>query len=290
MLAVADVNTGVGAGLSCVAAGIVEEHQIAGLQFGNAVNFGTHAAEPLAGSGVGQVIAELLVDVHGEAGAVEAAGGSAAVDIAGSQMLHCGLYDGGTLAAGGIAGQNQQVAADVSLRAVLAGDVVPPVYQPVDRDDGSGADGGKAGAVGAGVGTDVNRAFRHAAVSGEEIILIDRNIIGGHIAGIAVIIDLVPAGVLVSSRATATDLFSVVTMLAEVFGSERRRREVPVVQPALMAISPSAEAKAVSARVVSAVNTAAFTAFFIKSFIETLPFLRISRDGLIYLPAPVPAR
>ena len=86
------------------------------------------------------------------------------------------------------------------------------------------------------------------------------------------------------------DLFSVVTMLAEVFGSERRRREVPVVQPALMAISPSAEAKAVSARVVSAVNTAAFTAFFIKSFIETLPFLRISRDGLIYLPAPVPAR
>ena len=121
MLAVADVNTGVGAGLSCVAAGIVEEHQIAGLQFGNAVNFGTHAAEPLAGSGVGQVIAELLVDVHGEAGAVEAAGGSAAVDIAGSQMLHCGLHDGGTLAAGGIAGQNQQVAADVSLRAVLAG-------------------------------------------------------------------------------------------------------------------------------------------------------------------------
>ena len=68
------------------------------------------------------------------------------------------------------------------------------------------------------------------------------------------------------------------------------RREVPVVQTAPMAISPSAEAKAVSARVVSAVNTAAFTAFFIKSFIETLPFLRISRDGLIYLPAPVPAR
>ena len=68
------------------------------------------------------------------------------------------------------------------------------------------------------------------------------------------------------------------------------RREVPVVQTAPMAISPSAEAKAVSARVVSAVNTAAFTAFFIKSFIETLPFLRISRDGLICLPAPVPAR
>ena len=109
-------------------------------------------------------------------------------------MLHCGLHDGGTLAAGGIAGQNQQVTADVSLRAVLAGDVVPPVYQPVDRDDGSGADGGKAGAVGAGTGPDVNRAFRHAAVRGEEIILIDRNIIGGHIAGIAVIIDLVPAG------------------------------------------------------------------------------------------------
>ena len=66
VLAVADVDTGVGAGLALVAAGIIEEHQVAGLQFGNAVDLGAHAAEPLAGSGVGQRIAELLINVHGE--------------------------------------------------------------------------------------------------------------------------------------------------------------------------------------------------------------------------------
>ena len=46
------VDTGVGAGLALIAAGIIEEHQVAGLQFGNAVDLGAHAAEPLAGSGV----------------------------------------------------------------------------------------------------------------------------------------------------------------------------------------------------------------------------------------------
>ena len=86
-------------------------------------------------------------------------------------------------------------------------------------------------------------------------------------------------GTLSSSRATATDLFSVVTMAEEVLGSDRIRREVPVVQPAPMAISPSAEAKAVSAKVVRAAKTAAFTAFFIRCFIETLPFLCVSQCG-----------
>ena len=47
VLPVADVDAGVGAGLSGVAAGIVEEHQIAGLQFGDAVHPGAQAALPL---------------------------------------------------------------------------------------------------------------------------------------------------------------------------------------------------------------------------------------------------
>ena len=37
VLAVADIDTGVGAGLALIAAGIIEKHQIAGLKLGNAV-------------------------------------------------------------------------------------------------------------------------------------------------------------------------------------------------------------------------------------------------------------
>ena len=33
----------------------------------------------------------------------------------------------------------QEIAADVTLRAVFAGDVVPAVHQTVDGDDGAGA-------------------------------------------------------------------------------------------------------------------------------------------------------
>ena len=143
---------------------------------------------------MGQRIAELLINVHGEAGAVEAAGGGAAVHIAGAQMAQSRFHDGGALAAGGIAGQYQQIAADIALRAVLAGNVIPAVYQTVDGDYGAGVDGGQALAFGGGVGPDVHSALGHAAVGGEDVVLIEDKVIGGHIAGAAVIIDLVPAG------------------------------------------------------------------------------------------------
>ena len=67
----------------------------------------------------------------------------------------------------------QQIAADVALRAVLAGDVIPAVYQTVDGDDGAGVDGGQAVAVGGGAGPDVHSALGHAAVGGEDVVLID---------------------------------------------------------------------------------------------------------------------
>lgn len=38
-------------------------------------------------AGVGKGVAKLLVNIHGETGAVKAAGGSAAIDIAGAQVL-----------------------------------------------------------------------------------------------------------------------------------------------------------------------------------------------------------
>ena len=100
MLAVADIDTGVGAGLALIAAGIVEKHQIAGLKLGNAVDFRTHAAEPLTGSGVRQGIARLLEYVHGEAGAIKPRGRRATVHIRSADVA-LGDSDG-TLAGGGL--------------------------------------------------------------------------------------------------------------------------------------------------------------------------------------------
>ena len=84
-LTVSDVDTGVRAGLSGVAAGIIEEYQITGLQGTDAPDLGTDSALPLTGGGVGEGIAELLVNIHGEAGAVKTAGGGTAIDIAGAR-------------------------------------------------------------------------------------------------------------------------------------------------------------------------------------------------------------
>ena len=93
-LAVAHVDAGVGAGLAGVAAGIVEEDQVAGLQSADAVYPGALAALPLAGGGVGQADAELAVDIHGEAGAVKALGRGAAVNVADAKVLLGQSHDG----------------------------------------------------------------------------------------------------------------------------------------------------------------------------------------------------
>ena len=80
--------------------GIIEEDQIAGLQSTDGPDLGAQAALPLAGGGVRQGIAELLIDIHGKAGAVKTAGGGAAVNVAGAQMLLGGIHDGAAAAAG----------------------------------------------------------------------------------------------------------------------------------------------------------------------------------------------
>ena len=84
-LAISGVDSRVRAGFTGVTGGVVEEDQIAGLEIADAVNPGTLAALPLTRCGMGQGVTELLVHVHGKAGAVEAAGGRAAVDIAGDR-------------------------------------------------------------------------------------------------------------------------------------------------------------------------------------------------------------
>ena len=69
-----------------VAAAIGEEHQVAGQALG-----GGHPGEgiQLIAGPVGHAIAEVGVDVHGEAGAVKSAGGRAAPHIAGAQEGLC---------------------------------------------------------------------------------------------------------------------------------------------------------------------------------------------------------
>ena len=71
VLTIANVDACMRASLAGVAAGIIEKYQIAGLQFADAVYLGADAALPLTGCGMGQGVTELLVNIHGETGAVK---------------------------------------------------------------------------------------------------------------------------------------------------------------------------------------------------------------------------
>ena len=78
-LAVADVDAGVG-GRAAGGVGPLEEDDVAGLQVA-AADVGIAVAE-LVRAGAAHAVAELPVDVVDHAGAVEAGGGGAAVDVA----------------------------------------------------------------------------------------------------------------------------------------------------------------------------------------------------------------
>ena len=192
-LAVAYVDAGVGAGLAGVAAGIVEEHQVTGLQGTDAPDLGAQSALPLAGGGVRQGVAVLLVDIHGEAGAVKAAGRSAAVHIAHAQIALGGVHDGAAGGRSGGLGQVQEITADIALGAVFAGDVIPAVHQTVDGDDGVGVHGGQHFALCGGAGTNIHAVAVDPAVRLKDVVLIHQQIVGGDIARVALVGDLVPA-------------------------------------------------------------------------------------------------
>ena len=139
-LSAAHVDARVRAGFSGVPGRVVEEHQVAGLELAKAVHLGAQAALPLAGGRVRQGHAELLVHIHGEAGAVEAAGGCAAVSVPGAQVLPGEVDDAAVAHAGaggqgGLVGQAYVVAADIAV-AVLSGDFVPAVFNAHHGDAG----------------------------------------------------------------------------------------------------------------------------------------------------------
>ena len=117
-LTVAQIDAHVGGQLAGVSA--VEEHQIAGLQL--SLGHGGAVAH-LSGGGAVNGVTVLLAHISNKTGAVKAAGGSAAVRIAGAQIL-LGKRDNVTRGGAGV-GQHQEIAADISLRTVFTGDIVP---------------------------------------------------------------------------------------------------------------------------------------------------------------------
>ena len=104
-LPIAHIDTHVGRGVAVVG----EEHQIARLQVAAAHG---GAVVQLRRSAVGQGDAQLTVHIHGKAGAVEAAGGRAAVHIGHAQIL-IGDADSGAAGAAG------RYAAGIVSRAVV---------------------------------------------------------------------------------------------------------------------------------------------------------------------------
>ena len=224
-LVVADVDAHVGG--HCAV--ILEEHQVAGLQ----VAAGDRGAvAQLAGSAVRQLDARLGKHVHGKAGAVEAAGGCAAVDIGHAQIL---LGDGDDAAAGyGGRGRlsrclgrclcrglvrcfSGRILGGLVRRAVqrrgradqhilgrhIAADTVVGDGEPAaaldtgDGDDRAVGHGGQRGAAALGGGADVQHVRGDAAravKAGGGVVAGD--VLGGHIAPLAVKGDAVPIALL----------------------------------------------------------------------------------------------
>ena len=196
-LSAADVDTRVGAGLTGVALGVVEEDQIAGLKLAQAVHPGAQAALPLAGGRVGQGDAELLVHIHGETGAVEAAGGRAAVAIPGAQELAGKVHDAAVTHAGaggqrGFVGQADVVAPDIAL-AVGSRNVVPAVFNASDRDAGAQAQVIYNFAVNVGLGPDIDAPGIDPPVVFKLRILAHCEEVGGDIAVVSVVGHVIPS-------------------------------------------------------------------------------------------------
>ena len=118
--AVADIQADMGGRGAVAAVGSVEEHEVARLEI--ALRDGRTVAQ-LTVRAVGQAVAELCVDVHREAGAVEPAGGCAAVDIADAEIalaLSNEIRTGAAAAARGAAARKRRAALAAARRGRAA--------------------------------------------------------------------------------------------------------------------------------------------------------------------------
>ena len=199
---------------------ILEEHQVAGLQL--AAGYGRTIAQ-LAGSAVGQLDAQLREDVHGEAGAVKAAGGGAAVYVGNAQILlrqrddlAAGNGGGGVvrrclvgrlgrrflrrLRGGGVrrgGGADQHI-----LGGHIAADAVVADGEPAALDTGDGEHrtvgrGAQRGAAAFRSGTDVQHVRRDLAGTGQAGGgVIPGDVLGGDVATGAVVGNAVPVALL----------------------------------------------------------------------------------------------
>lgn len=209
-LIVADVQAHVGGPLAGIA--LLEDDDITGLQL---ISGDGRAVVQLVGGGAVELIAELFVHVAGKAGAVEAAGGGPAIYIAVTQELEGVVGDlltlGGVLGLGGIH-LTHIVAADV------AGiNLIPAVQDIRHLNYLAHRQLAHPVIVGAGAGADIQGTLEDldvhrfcglvAGLSGLgsrrggggdglvlHLVLSDGEVVGGDVAGGALIGDLIPAG------------------------------------------------------------------------------------------------
>ena len=204
-LAAADVDAHVGDGL---AAPVLEEHQVAGLQL--ALGHG-HAVGQLAGGGAVEGVAEVAVDVGGEAGAVKAGGAVAAVDIGHAQVLlgvvhdllaqAAAVRDGGghgtvPPGAGGVLAGDHVLAAHIAGDAGAGGDLVPAAVDAHDADHVPVIQGGDLGVTGARPAAHIEgraAGLYQAVADGHVGLFGDGQVLGGHVALHGLVVHLVPA-------------------------------------------------------------------------------------------------
>ena len=187
-LAVAGVDAHVGGALAGVAA--VEEHQIAGLQL--ALGDGG-AVVHLAGGGAVDGVAEVLHHIGGKAGAVKAAGAAAAVHVGAAHILEGVLGNLAALAGGGRhrgVHLGHIVAAHIALLDLVPAAVA--AHQLLNLHDGAGGEAAHGAVLSTRAGADVQGAVHHLAV---ELLLRHLEVVAAHVAGHAVICNLVPGAI-----------------------------------------------------------------------------------------------
>ena len=141
---------------------------------------------------MGQVVAVLVVYVHGEAGAVKALGGGAAVDIAGAQILLGGGHDVRAEAAAGHAVVDPEVIGGDVAQLAVDGNGVPAVLKGDQIHQAAAVHLRKYHAVSGGKAADIDTVAGDDALGIHQGDTVDGDIIGLHKAVEAVIADLAP--------------------------------------------------------------------------------------------------
>ena len=135
----------------------------------------------------------MLHHIGGKAGAVKAAGAAAAVHVGAAHILEGILGNLAALAGGG--GHRGVHLGHIVAAHIALLDLIPAAvaaHQLLDLHDGAGGEAAHGAVLGTRAGADVQGAVHHLAV---ELLLCHLEIVAAHVAGHAVICNLVPGAV-----------------------------------------------------------------------------------------------